>query len=64
MNSEFSGEVDGDVINRFDSVLTEFWEQTTAPDEIGIPNLPTVHKFNRKSAFRQKRQSQSHKKTD
>tara|TARA_B100000676_G_scaffold255453_1_gene262310 strand:+ start:894 stop:1775 length:882 start_codon:yes stop_codon:yes gene_type:complete len=57
MNSEFSGEVD-DVINRFDSVLTEFWEQTTAPDEIGIPNLPTVHKFNRKSAFRQKRQSQ------
>ena len=54
METAFSGEIAG-VLDRFDSVLTEFWEQTNVPEEFGIPKLPTVHKFNRKSAFRQKR---------
>ena len=61
METTFSGEIDG-VLDRFDSVLTEFWEQTSAPEEFGIPKLPTVHKFNRKSSFRQKRSAENSQK--
>ena len=60
METAFSGEIAG-VLDRFDSVLTEFWEQTNAPEEFGIPKLPTVHKFNRKSSFRQSGPPKIHK---
>lgn len=58
METSFSSEVT-DVLGRFEGVLEKFDEQVVAPVEIGLPNLPTIHNFKRKSAFRKNRQEKN-----